>query len=249
MESDIWKKPPLYFKLWHYLLLKAQHSDYKNLKRGQLWTSIPEIREAMSYYSGYRKVTPTEKEVRCAIDWLRNPYGGKNGEETEGSMIVTTRGVHGILVTICNYNKYQGYEFYEGRDEGRDGKSTEVTRRSEQGRYINKNDKNDKNDKNVNNNTYTPAVQAIVDYLNELTASNYRATTKKTRDLIVVRLKEGFTVDDFKTVIYKKTKEWKGSDMEKFLRPETLFGTKFEGYLNQKEVSKGNTFLNNWEDI
>lgn len=151
MESDIWKKPPLYFKLWHYLLLKAQHSDYKNLKRGQLWTSIPEIREAMSYYSGYRKVTPTEKEVRCAIDWLRNPYGGKNGEETEGSMIVTTRGVHGILVTICNYNKYQGYEFYEGRDEGRDGKSTEVTRRSEQGRYINKNDKNDKNDKNVNN--------------------------------------------------------------------------------------------------
>ena len=47
---------------------------------------------------------------------------------------------------------------------------------------------------------------------------------------------DGFTVDDFQTVITKKAKKWQGTDMAQYLRPETLFGTKFEGYLNQPEV-------------
>ena len=73
-------------------------------------------------------------------------------------------------------------------------------------------------------------------YLNEMTGSHYKPGTRKTQDLIKARMNEGFTVDDFKTVIYKKTKEWKNDPkMVKFLRPETLFGNKFEGYLNQKE--------------
>ena len=61
LESEIWNKPPLYFKVWHYLLLNAQHGDYKGLKRGQLITSIPEIQEACSYNVGYRKVKPSKK--------------------------------------------------------------------------------------------------------------------------------------------------------------------------------------------
>jgi hypothetical protein len=52
-------------------------------------------------------------------------------------------------------------------------------------------------------------------------------------------LAEGFTIDDFKTVIDKKCAEWLGdSKMEPYLRPETLFGTKFESYLNAKVTSK-----------
>ena len=78
----------------------------------------------------------------------------------------------------------------------------------------------------------------IVEYLNEQAGTRYKPTTKKTQTLIKARLREGFTVDDFKTVINNKVKEWKGSEWEKFLRPETLFGTKFESYLNQKSVSK-----------
>ena len=46
------------------------------------------------------------------------------------------------------------------------------------------------------------------------------------------------TVDDFKVVIDKKVKGWKGTNMEMYLRPETLFGTKFEGYLNEIETNK-----------
>ena len=74
---------------------------------------------------------------------------------------------------------------------------------------------------------------AIVDYLNQQSGNHYRSTTTKTRTLIKARVKEGFTIDDFKTVIDHQCANWKGDPkMERYLRPETLFGTKFEGYLN-----------------
>lgn len=76
----------------------------------------------------------------------------------------------------------------------------------------------------------------IISFLNSTTGSKYKASTDKTCRLIAARLAEGFTVDDFKAVISKKAKEWQGTDMAQYLRPETLFGTKFEGYLNQPEV-------------
>ena len=80
----------------------------------------------------------------------------------------------------------------------------------------------------------------VIAYLNERAGTHYRATTPKTRTLIKARLAEGFTLDDFKTVIDKKCAEWMGTDMEKYLRPETLFGTKFEGYLNSNNRKGAN---------
>ena len=80
-------------------------------------------------------------------------------------------------------------------------------------------------------------IKTIVDYLNSKADTKYRASTESTARHIKARLNEGFTVDDFFTVIDKKVAEWKGTDMEKYLRPETLFGTKFESYLNAKTRS------------
>ena len=74
---------------------------------------------------------------------------------------------------------------------------------------------------------------------------NYKPTTKKTISLIKARFNEGFNIDDFKTVIDKKIKSWAGTEWEKFIRPETLFGTKFESYLNEKITGKGGTNANN----
>lgn len=74
----------------------------------------------------------------------------------------------------------------------------------------------------------------IIDYLNTTIGTNYSRTSKSTIKHINARLSEGFTIEDFKTVIDKKSKEWMGTDFEKFLRPDTLFSTKFESYLNQK---------------
>lgn len=81
-------------------------------------------------------------------------------------------------------------------------------------------------------------VKQIVDHLNQRTGAHYLSTSRKTRSLIQARMREGFTVEDFRTVIDKKVLEWQGTDMEKYLWPETLFGPKFEGYLNQSVTAK-----------
>ncbi|BBD48274.1 hypothetical protein LJCM5343_17620 [Lactobacillus paragasseri] len=79
--------------------------------------------------------------------------------------------------------------------------------------------------------------EKIIDYLNRKTNSHYRPTSKATRRLIKARYNEGFTDVDFKTVIDKKCAEWlQDGNMVQYLRPETLFGTKFEAYLNQPDT-------------
>ncbi len=86
----------------------------------------------------------------------------------------------------------------------------------------------------------------VIEYLNSKTGKSYKSTTRKTQSLIKARIDEGFNEEEFFKVIDNKVSEWKGTEYEKYLRPETLFGNKFEGYLNQdfgagtKEISKSN---------
>ena len=78
-------------------------------------------------------------------------------------------------------------------------------------------------------------IKEVVDYLNTRLGTHYKPTTQATRKLLKARFKEGFTVEEIKTVIDKKAAEWLGNaSMEQFLRPDTLFGNKFEGYLNAR---------------
>lgn len=79
----------------------------------------------------------------------------------------------------------------------------------------------------------------IVDYLNKKTGSKYRSSGSKTKTLIKARVRDGFELKDFKQVIDIKTEQWLSDQkMNKFLRPETLFGTKFEGYLNENKSTR-----------
>lgn len=87
-------------------------------------------------------------------------------------------------------------------------------------------------------NIYTEEVEEIVSYLNEKAGTKYRANTEATKRHIVARLNDGFSVDDFKEVINKKCAGWIGTDYQKYLRPETLFGSKFESYLNENSKRK-----------
>jgi uncharacterized phage protein (TIGR02220 family) len=89
--------------------------------------------------------------------------------------------------------------------------------------------------------TDNDVISDIINYLNEKIKSNYKPTTDKTKTLIRARIKEGFNYNDFEIVIDKKTLEWLDTEMQSYLRPETLFGTKFESYLNQLEVIKPNS--------
>ncbi|WP_294742104.1 conserved phage C-terminal domain-containing protein [uncultured Exiguobacterium sp.] len=93
----------------------------------------------------------------------------------------------------------------------------------------------------------------IIDYLNMKASKKYKATSKTARRHINARIKDGFTLDDFKQVIDNKIRDWTHDPkMSKFIRPETLFGTKFESYLNESPSSgKTNStgVPNRWQDF
>ena len=93
----------------------------------------------------------------------------------------------------------------------------------------------------------------IIDYLNKKTSKKFKHNTKHTKELINARLKDGYSVDDFKRVVDVKCQEWLESDMQKYLRPSTLFNAnKFEDYLNQQyeinpELELENLILSTFE--
>lgn len=77
--------------------------------------------------------------------------------------------------------------------------------------------------------------QDVIDYLNEKLGARYKASSAINKRLIDARVKEGYTLDDFKRVIDNKVASWANdTKMSKYLRPQTLFGTKFESYLNER---------------
>lgn len=103
-------------------------------------------------------------------------------------------------------------------------------------------------DKDKDNNICVP-YKEIITYLNEKTGKKLRWDVKSNQKEIKARFNEGYTLDDFKTVIDKKYHEWgrkptkeelqRGvNDMRIYLRPKTLFGSNFDVYLNQEQTEK-----------
>ena len=123
-------------------------------------------------------------------------------------------------------NKKQGFKNFESKDLKNSNACIEKISNNKE--YINNN-----LNKELNN-----IYKNAVDYLNEKAGTKYKYNSKNTTRHIQARLNEGYTLEDFKTVIDKKCSEWLNTDMEKYLCPETLFGPKFEKYLNQKIIHK-----------
>lgn len=91
--------------------------------------------------------------------------------------------------------------------------------------------------------------EEIINHLNTRIGSHYKPNSKDTTKLIKRKLKEGFTVEDFKTVIDKMCVKWVGTKWQEYLRPETLFGNKFENYLNLEVKQSINNLHLTQEDI
>ena len=85
----------------------------------------------------------------------------------------------------------------------------------------------------------------IIDYLNSKCSKHYKHSNRIAREKILARWNEGFRLEDFKVVIDVKASEWvKDTEMNKYLRPDTLFGSKFEIYLNSvAPTQKTNDFV------
>jgi predicted phage replisome organizer/uncharacterized phage protein (TIGR02220 family) len=88
---------------------------------------------------------------------------------------------------------------------------------------------------------HSSEAEEILSYLNLKSGSNYRLIDSNLK-LIDTTLKKGYTKQDCYTVIDKKVQEWSGTDMQQYLRPLTLFSSKFDAYLNQPMTRKRSEF-------
>ncbi|MCO6297637.1 conserved phage C-terminal domain-containing protein [Staphylococcus epidermidis] len=185
-----------------------------------------------SYNEWYEELHLTEYQVRRATKKLKS-FGfvdtalkKANGAPTLHYKVDTKEVSEWILKKLQNGNIRNSRMDSEETQESLTEITTEITT------------------KTTNNNILSPSSTAypykdVIDYLNQQTGKNYKSTTKKNQTVIRARTDEGFSLDDFKRVIDNKVAEWKSTNMEKYLRPETLFGTKFEGYLNQELQPSG----------
>lgn len=107
LKSGIMEKPPLYLKLWVWMLLQASHTTHGSLKRGQFFTSLSRMQRAMSHKVGFMTIEPTIKEIRGFMNFIRR-----------AQMVGTMKGIRETLVTIMNYDHFQNIFNYEGHNEG-----------------------------------------------------------------------------------------------------------------------------------
>ena len=171
-------------------------------------------------------------------------------KETTVTMAIQTFEQFGMVeiidgvITIPNWNKHQTLDAYEKKKE-RD-RLYQQERRLQQRMLVQKSSDSQPtpssdvvvSDKDKEREEEKEIYISIIQHLNEKAGTKYKPSSKKTQTSIHARLSEGFTEDDFKTVIDKKCADWLGTDYEQYLRPETLFGTKFESYLNAKVTKK-----------
>ncbi len=116
LKTGLMEKPPLWSKLFIWMLLRANRQDgYKGLKTGEFYTTIREMREAMTHYIGYRKVTPSPKQIRVIYEGLSGGIAGGIAKGIEKTINVKPlKGKAGLKITILNYTEYQNPKNYEG---------------------------------------------------------------------------------------------------------------------------------------
>lgn len=208
-------------RLWFYLLLSVNWVDKKwhgmIIKKGQIMTSAKKLAKGtkISYQS-----------IRTSLERLKS---------TNQLTCETTHG--GTLITIVKWELYQGDSDIanEPINELPNKKLTSRQRASNEQLTTTKEYKELKNNTNtiVGKPDIVKSAKNIIAYLNLQTESHYR-NSKSSLEHIIARLNEGHTEEECKHVIDVKKAEWYGNSMDKYLRPETLFGNKFEGYLRQK---------------
>lgn len=236
LDSDIWMMPPLYHRVWHFLIQSVSweantfptRNKYSiHLNPGQQLFSIQGIVEGVSWVERNVARKPNKKTVLDILTWL----------EFHG-MIVRESNGFGTFISICNWCKYQSVD---------EEKVTESIPQGIPQSIHTKEVKEVKEEKNIvgqkpRQRENIPYGE-IVSFLNQKTGKEFNPQTQATKTVIRARWVDGFRVDDFKTVIERKTEEWRNDQkMSEYLRPQTLFGTKFESYLQSAKNSTNDGF-------
>lgn len=132
-NSEISTAPPHVREIWDWILKEANYKDTKICKRGQCVRTYSDILEGLKWFVGYRKMMYKKHQCENALKWLR-----------KADMIATAKTTRGIVITVCNYDKYQipaNYDCYTKVD-------TKATMMLQPPATINNNEKKDNNEKN-----------------------------------------------------------------------------------------------------
>jgi uncharacterized phage protein (TIGR02220 family) len=216
-------------RLWLICLTEATHKHHEqivgrqtvHLEPGQFVTGRFDLQQM--YNAGLKP--DQQKSPKTVWRWL---------EALEKGEFLTINSTNKFsVISVLNWDKYQN------GDHQSDQQVTNKRPTNDQQVTTNNNDNNDNNDNKGNKKDIVP-YDLIISYLNQKTNSSYKSSSKATQRHIKARWNEGYRLADFQTVIDKKSAEWLSDPkMNQYLRPETLFGTKFENYLNQTIVLKG----------
>ena len=216
LNNPIVCKDTDYFTVWVFLLLEATHTNQPKifkgnkivLKRGQLITGRKSIASRFNI---------SESKVQRILKMFENE------QQIEQQTSNKNR-----LVTVVNYNDYQNNE--------QQIEQSVNNKRTTNEQPVNTNNKDNKlnKDNKVIKDTLPP-YQQIIDFLNEKAEKKFR-NVESHKKFIKARWNDGFTFEEFKKVILIKTAEWFNTESDMYLQPSTLFGNKFDNYLNQKDI-------------
>lgn len=198
------------------------------------------IKKSLKWGADKIRKTKTILKENGLIDIVQRRKDGKiDGWYIEVSYLVTERNLDDVKIKVQDYEPTtpESKNTYEQQHLNPTSRKQDTNALKENIKClkIKNNMLKNNNINNILSDSEEIPYKDIIDYLNLKAETNYKSTTRKTKDLIKARFNEGFTLEEFKKVIDNKTREWKyNAEMCKYLRPETLFGTKFESYLNQK---------------
>lgn len=211
----------------NFLMEKSWRETFKNLPKDQVYDLINAI-----YDYNFGDEVQTDDPVILALLGMMIPVFRENDEKYEKKCEQNRKNVnkrHGNANTTVN----DGVQTYTD--------STTVNDRNQS--YTNATTVNDgirpytnttNQSVSVSESVSDNSVEDIVNHLNQETNSKFRPKTDSTVKAIHGRLNDGYTVDDVKGTITHMAKKWKGTDMEKYLTPDTLFRpSKFEKYYNE----------------
>lgn len=209
----LWKSFPFsYGQAWIDLLLLANHEA----------TKIPYKGEMIVCERG--TVNRSIKYLADRWHWDRKTTRKFLLLLERDEMVITKATRHRTTITIVNYDNFQHI--------GTTKRTTKCTSKSQQSPNKLPIYNNDNNDNNY-------ILTDIICRLNEKTGKKFSPESSVAKRCINARLKEGYKTEDFYKVIDIKVSKWLNDEnMNQYLRPETLFGTKFESYLNEKGASE-----------
>lgn len=215
LESGIMDKPPLWSKLFLWMLMKANKNEgYRGLKCGELYTSIEKMRDAMTHHVGARPERPSIKQIRVIYEGLaKGTTKGTTKGTPDEPMIMVAKGTPGLKITILNYSKYQNPKNYEGHkkdtpkneDEGHHEKSTKSQWRA----FLITKQEEYKNKQEIYKYISPQMLDFIVDFIFHISDTKGNRAPKKTEALFnnsldtilkLIRL-DGFTFEYIAEVI------------------------------------------------